>query len=231
MVAVSWLLVAVSAGCSAPTPAGPSESGPVALAELVEPVPEQRPERIEKSSEESDEKSAEMAEKAPASEADKPAHDAALPGNEKPPQAARTSQRAGQGGATLRPLDPSVPLAMPLDQFLGLRRQRIEGLLGAGADAGDGWTLYGQSFALHYERGCAVELVVAMPAGTTCTGPLAGVGFAGRGPPLRRRRACLWPARSIRHSLGKGLAGSLEFASGRFHAQLVGKERKCRKRR
>lgn len=140
-------------------------------------------------------------------------------------------QAAKNARDILLPLDPNVPVAMPLDRFLGRSRRRIERLLRptAGVDIGNGWVRYGKSFALKYERRCAVELAVAMPAGTSCTGPLSGIGFGKRGPPLRRRNICLWPADSVRHPLGKGLSGSLDLRNGMFHAQLVGKARRCRR--
>ncbi len=118
---------------------------------------------------------------------------------------------------------------MALDQFLGLHRSRIEGLLGQRADQYDrGWVKYGRGWALRYEEECAVELVVRLPGGIGCTDPFLGIGFGGRDPAHRKRDGCRWPEGSVRHSLGPSLAGELEFASGLFRARLLGKARACR---
>lgn len=228
-----WLVAVAIAGCSASAPTGTNERAEASAAAQVEEskraAPEPAPTLPESAATARDPAPtppAELSHSGGPAAGDASAEDPTEP-------VENGGAAAGESDDTgLRPLDPSVPVAMPLDQFLGMSRKRIEGLLGAvaGTDIGEGWTRYGHSWALRYERRCAVELVVAMPAGTTCTGPLSGIGFGKRGPPLRRRRACLWPANSIRHSLGKGLAGSLQFAGGRFHAQLVGEARKCRRR-
>jgi hypothetical protein len=134
-----------------------------------------------------------------------------------------------RGALTLEAVDAKVPLSMPLDQFLGMSRVRVEGFRGnGGREHDDGWVAYGKGWALEYQGECAVELVVRLPGGTGCTGSLHGIGFAKRGFPLRRSSGCKWPERSIRHSLGSELAGELDFATGIFRAWLVGdRARSC----
>lgn len=89
-------------------------------------------------------------------------------------------------------------------QLIGSSAATLERLLGPPTAREQGWVRYGDAIAVRMEGGIARRVRVRTHiTDGPCAEVLRAEGFSDAGPALRRRSACEWPGRSLRHRVDR----------------------------